>query len=80
MRKKITFDDLIADVEFYVNCPECDAELIVENVFKNIKCPKCGHTFKPNLLLARKKSHTNPSFRGFTTGVKVNGKERSKVP
>jgi len=77
MRKKIDFDDLIADVEFYVDCPECNAELIVTDVFKFIECPKCGHRFKPHLLKARKKSHTNPSFRGFSAGEKVDGKKRT---
>ncbi len=76
MRKKITFNDLIAEIEFYIECPECDAEIIITDIFRSIRCPKCGHTFKPHQLKTRKKSHTNPSFRGFSAGVKVDGKEK----
>jgi len=75
--RKVKFDDLIADLEFYVECPECKRELIVTDVFARIRCPHCGTIFKPHIVLARKKSHKNPSFRGFSAGEKIYGKERS---
>jgi len=77
--RKVKFEDLIADIEFYVECPECNKELIINNIFKNVRCPHCGCTFKPHLLLARKKTHKNPSFRGFSAGEEAHGKERSQV-
>ena len=71
--KKITYDELLKDIEFYVNCPECDKELIVENVWSRIKCPACGWEFKPTQVLSRIKTQNNPSKRGFSMGVKYNG-------
>jgi len=68
LKKKVTFGDLISDFEFYIECPECDTELIAMDFFKSIKCSKCGHIFKLHMLKARKVSHTNPSMRGFSIG------------
>jgi len=79
MTKKFTFEDLVANLEFYIACPACDKELIVVNVFANIKCPACGWIFKPNKILSRKKTQRNPSFRGFSTGAEVSAKDRTKM-
>jgi len=81
MRKRVTFEGLKANVEFYVECPACDKELIVTVIFANIKCPACGWIFKPSKILSRRKTQKNPSFREFSTGVEVNAKkDRTQVP
>lgn len=77
MRRKVKFEDLTADLEFYVECPKCDKELIVADVFAHIRCPHCGTTFKPHMILTRKKSHKNPSFRGFSAGEEVGAQTRN---
>lgn len=75
--RKVEFGDLTAGLEFFVECPECDRELVVTNVFAHVKCPYCGTTFKPHTIKARARTHRNPSFRGFSVGEEVHGQERT---
>jgi len=70
MRKRITFDELIDDLIFYVECPKCRSELVIDDIYKYVECAKCGLKFKPDVIYARKKGHDNPSLRGFSAGEK----------
>lgn len=58
------------EIEFYTECPKC------LNIFKikdfwNVVCPQCNHRFRPSQLKAVRKTHNNPSLRGFKPEVRL---------